>query len=66
MKTSIPIKDLPILSPAELMALQYQFHFEIHGYLIGYGTHRDPILFHLADMLLVNAELLTRILRDDK
>jgi len=60
MKTSIPINKLPVISPPELMALQFQFHCEIHGYLM---QGHDPILFHLADMLLVNAELLTRIIR---
>ena len=60
MKTDIPIKDLPVLDVSDLLALQYRFHQYVHGYL---NSGRDPIMFHLADMLLVNTELLARIFR---
>jgi hypothetical protein len=60
MQTTIPIKELPTFTPADLIALQYRFHSHIHSYL---SQGRDPIFFYLADMLLINAELLTRIVR---
>ncbi len=53
---------LPVMDASELLEVQYKTHQHIHSYLMVSG--RDPILFELADMMLLNAELLIRILRN--